>query len=211
MTNFDIETFATECKRAMADADDPMNAAADLLRRTIAEDPAAVIEVLEAAIPADATIGEMIVHRSPELTMLYARIPARFQSGIHDHTMFACIGQLRGEEHNVVFEKNDEGALEVARERTVNVGDVLTLPPDAIHSIENPGKEAASSLHLYGGDLAGKAEERALYTTADKQAVAFSFEALVAESIKRMKQDSNDDGLSALAEAIPATKPLIDG
>ena len=36
-----------------------------------------IIRALEAAVPAGASIGELIVHASPELTMLYARAPAR--------------------------------------------------------------------------------------------------------------------------------------
>jgi hypothetical protein len=59
---------------------------------------------LEAAVPAGASVGELIVHRSPTLTMLYARIPARFRSGIHDHTVCAVVGQLVGEERSITSE-----------------------------------------------------------------------------------------------------------
>ena len=30
---------------------------------------------------------------------------------------------------------------------------MLTLPTDAIHSVENPGRDWASGLHVYGGDI----------------------------------------------------------
>ncbi len=51
----------------------------------------------------------MIVHASEELTMLFARIPPRFQSGIHNHTLFACIGQPEGEEVGTIFEPDETG------------------------------------------------------------------------------------------------------
>ena len=127
MTKFSISTFADECTQAMTDAESRREAAQAYLQRTLERfSPEEIIEVLEAAIPAGADIGEMIVYASPELTMLYARVPGRFRSGIHNHTVFACIGQLTGREMNTVYRRDGEG-LRVESTATVNVGEVISL------------------------------------------------------------------------------------
>ena len=110
MNNFTIDGFASGCLTAMDRADNRALGAKQYLEHTLwNNDPEAIIEILEAAKPLGASIGEMIVHASETLTMLFARVPSRFQSGIHDQTVFACIGQLRGEEVSTIFEPTEEG------------------------------------------------------------------------------------------------------
>lgn len=214
MSSFDIDRFAAACKRAMnaVPVADRQKAIAAALQRTVDDSGAdAIIEALEAAIPPGADIGEMIVHASPELTLMYARVPARFQSGIHNHTIFACIAQLVGAERSVIFERDEEnGGLRVAREVIGRVGEVVELPADVIHSIENPTSSMASSLHVYGGDLGGLAEQRTLWSATDHAESTFSFPELLRESAKAMKRDNNDAGLAALIEAIPVAKAMVD-
>ncbi len=210
MTWFSIESFAAKCVEVMGNTDARRAAAAKLLRETIAEyGAAAIIDALQAAVPPGASVGEMIVFKSPELTMLFARLPPRFESGIHDHTVCACIGQLAGEETNTLFEETEDG-LEVTREFTVQPTEVLELPKDVIHCIKNPTDEFAYALHLYAGDFEAIEERRSLWDTESHERMAFSFPTLVAQSVKRMKKSGNRAGLEAVAEAIPATRPLID-
>jgi predicted metal-dependent enzyme (double-stranded beta helix superfamily) len=210
MNTFTIEGFATGCKQAMTGADDRCQAAKKYLEQTMAEnDPGHIVEKLEAAIPADADIGEMIVHTSPELTMLYARVPPHFQSGIHNHTVFACIGQLVGTEVSTVYAQN-ENSLDVAEVVSANAGEVISLPEDAIHHIENPNDTTGSSLHIYGGDFYAVMDERSLWSFDDHEEKPFSFKELIKESIKGMQMNDNQTGLDEIARAIPSTKPLID-
>lgn len=209
MSTFSIDEFAARCKANMNDSEDRQAAAsAALLAEVERCGPQAILDALAAAVPPGADVGEMIVHASSELTLLYARIPARFQAAVHNHTVFACIAQLSGLEENTVYEREDRGLREVRR-MTGTVGTVVNLPADAIHSIENPGEEAASALHLYGGDLAGLADERSLWDAHDHAEQGFSFPALVRESAKAMKRSNNQLGLDALVEAIPTTAPLV--
>ena len=119
-----------------------------------ANDLEGLIATLEGAIPPGADIGEMVFHTSPELTLLYGRIRRRFQSGIHNHTVFACIAQLVGEEVNTIYERDPEAAgLQLVEQARVRAGEVIDLPADVIHSIENPGQQGGSALHLDGGDF----------------------------------------------------------
>lgn len=212
MSTFTIETFAAECKTAMATAEDRELAARDCLEKLLREnDHATIIRALEAAIPPGADVGEMIVHTSPELTMLYARVPARFQSGIHNHTVFACIGQLEGVEVSTMYrEAEGKDRLTVTGTLTARAGEVITLPADAIHHIENPDATTARSLHLYGGDFNAVMDERSLWDSDSHAETSFSFAELLRQSVKTMKSQGNRTGLEAVAEAIPATRKLID-
>jgi hypothetical protein len=48
-----------------------------------------IVNTLDAAIPKGADIGEMIVYTSPELTMLYSRVPPR--SKWHSQSHGICL------------------------------------------------------------------------------------------------------------------------
>jgi predicted metal-dependent enzyme (double-stranded beta helix superfamily) len=210
MGTFSIEAFAAGCTEAMKGEKSGRLAAKAYLQRTLREhDTADIVAALEAAIPAGASVGEMIVHRSAALTLLYARVPARFQSGIHNHTVCAVIGQLVGEERSVVYDKNDDGTLRVRETITTRPGEVMSLTADAIHHIENPGDETSRALHVYGGDFGALMDQRSLWSPGDHREGPFSFEALLAQSVVAMKQSGNAQGLTALAEAVPAAAPLI--
>jgi predicted metal-dependent enzyme (double-stranded beta helix superfamily) len=215
MSTFSIEAFAAGCKQAMAQAPnrplDRMAAARDYLQQTLQQnDTARIIEVLDAAIPPGANLGEMMVHTSPELTLLYARVPPRFQSGIHNHTVFACIAQLSGAEANTFYEQPDDGnGLDVVAHKTVRPGEILTMPADAIHHIENPMDTTSSALHLYGGDFSAVMDERSLWSYAGNEESTFSFEGLLRESVAGMKMNNNHKGLEAITRAIPATKQML--
>lgn len=211
MNTFHVEDFATGCKDAMSRATHRREAARLQLEAAIARCGAdEIIRALQAKVPPGSSIGEMIVHASPELTLLYARIPPRFQTGIHNHTVCACIGQLRGNEVNRIYTRSAGGGLEEARRLTVREGEVIALDADVIHSIENPSAEEGHALHIYRGDFGALMDKRSLWGWDDHQEKPFSFPDLVRESVSAMHLSGNRDGLAALAMAIPAAKPLID-
>jgi predicted metal-dependent enzyme (double-stranded beta helix superfamily) len=210
MDKFTIDTLAQELEHTMQTAADPQPEIARRLRSAVERHRVdAIIEALEAAIPAGATIGEMIVHRSPSVTLLYGRAPAHFRSAIHDHTVFACIAQLSGAETSVVYERDGE-ALRVVRSVTGRPGDVTTLPADAIHHIENPTNTVASALHVYGGDFGAVVGDRSLWSHDEHARDSFSFEKLLQQSVVAMKQTGNEQGLQGLIEAVPAAKAMVD-
>lgn len=212
MANFSIDGFAQGCKAAMAGATNRELAAKQFLEQTLQQnDPLDIVNILNAAIPKGADIGEMIVHTSPELTMLYARVPPRLQSGIHNHTVFACIGQLVGSEVSTLYAPTQDGkGLTVTGTMTANAGEVISLPEDVIHHIENPNNDTGHSLHIYGGDFNAVMQERSLWDYDDFKQKSFSFQGLIQESIKCMKHNNNKTGLEEIAKAIPSTKSLIE-
>jgi len=210
MKTFSIEGFAAECEARMPGDGTGLEALRAHLAQTLREcDPAQMVETLEAAIPAGASIGEMIVYRSPKLTLLYARIPPRMRSGIHNHTVCAVLGQLVGEERSVVYERTEDGGLRERETLSVKAGEVMSLPADAIHHIENPNDTVGRSLHCYGGDFGALMDKRSLWSENDFSEGKFSFEGLLEQAIVAMKRDGNREGLQALAKAIPAVKNLV--
>ena len=196
----------------MSTATDKRQAAKAYLEHMLKENETAdVIKVLEDAIPVGADIGEMIVHQSDDLTMLYGRIPPRFQSGIHNHTVFACIAQLEGEEINTSYQKSDDGTgLSIFGTVTNKAGAVISMPAEAIHHIENPNQQEGKALHIYGGDFGALMGQRNLWSSDTYEMKAFNFKDLLGESIKMMHLCDNATGLDSLAKAIPATRPMID-
>lgn len=80
----------------------------------------------------------------------------------HNHTTWAIIAGVHGEERNVVYERLDNGARadfvqlrEVpAKEKTLRRGDVIGYLADDFHHIETPaGSGNALHLHFYGLSL----------------------------------------------------------
>ena len=76
----------------------------------------------------------------------------------HDHTTWAIIAGVRGDEHNVVYRRGaspEQSAESVAtltkvRELTVRSGNAIVLQPDDVHTIELLNGKAGVHLHFYG-------------------------------------------------------------
>lgn len=77
----------------------------------------------------------------------------------HDHTTWAVIAGVYGDEHNVFYRRSDDGSepgrgtLEKTGETTVRRGSACALMPDDFHTIETRGDAPKLHLHLYGRTL----------------------------------------------------------
>jgi len=80
----------------------------------------------------------------------------------HNHTTWAIIAGVHGEERNVVYDRLDNGAQAdkvqlreaTAKEKTLRSGDFIAYLPDDFHHIETPaGSGNALHLHFYGLSL----------------------------------------------------------
>ncbi|MBV9750455.1 MAG: cysteine dioxygenase family protein [Acetobacteraceae bacterium] len=78
------------------------------------------------------------------------------ESKPHDHTTWAVIAAVEGQEHNQVYRRTDEGGregaamLEQVREVVVEPGTSIAFMPDDIHAIRTVGTHPTRHLHLYG-------------------------------------------------------------
>ena len=86
----------------------------------------------------------------------------------HNHTTWAVIAGVAGEERNVFYERADDGSqpgkatLRVTGEETVRPGSGVTLMPEDIHHIETPAEGHTLHLHMYGLAL-DRLPERDIY------------------------------------------------
>lgn len=74
----------------------------------------------------------------------------------HDHTTWAVVTAVEGQELNKVYRRTDDGAapgqasLELVREVMVEPGTGIALMPEDIHSIHTAGTASTRHLHCYG-------------------------------------------------------------
>ena len=74
----------------------------------------------------------------------------------HDHTTWAVVTSVEGQELNRVYRRVDDGAeagkarLELVREVMVEPGTGIALMPEDIHSIHTSGTASTRHLHCYG-------------------------------------------------------------
>lgn len=77
----------------------------------------------------------------------------------HNHTTWAVIVAIDGEEENRIYRRTDDGSdpavaqLALVRELTVQPGTSVAFLPDDIHSIHVVGNQPTLHFHLYGQPL----------------------------------------------------------
>ena len=77
----------------------------------------------------------------------------------HNHTTWAVVSGLSGEEENAPWERTDPGdgpgaaSLRECQRITVPPGGHLALMPDDIHSVSTPGRVPRRHFHMYGLSL----------------------------------------------------------
>ncbi|MCH7889833.1 MAG: sulfurtransferase [Proteobacteria bacterium] len=87
-----------------------------------------------------------------------AGVPGKSQPP-HNHTTWAVIAGIYGDEHNVFYQRTDDrstpgrGALRKSGEKTVTRGGGCALLPDGFHTIEVTGDGPSLHLHIYGRSL----------------------------------------------------------
>jgi predicted metal-dependent enzyme (double-stranded beta helix superfamily) len=90
----------------------------------------------------------------------------------HDHTTWAVVVAVDGEELNKVYAKRD-GGLDLVREVVVKPGTGIALMPEDIHSIHTLGDRPTRHLHMYGLALE-KLDNRMAYDPATGAAVPYN-------------------------------------
>jgi len=90
----------------------------------------------------------------------------------HDHTTWAVVVAVDGEELNRVYARRD-GGLEVVREVVVKPGTGIALMPEDIHSIHTQGTVPTRHLHMYGLALE-KLDNRMAYDPATGAATPYN-------------------------------------
>ena len=84
----------------------------------------------------------------------------RGMTTIHDHGVWAVVGQYRGEEVDIRYRilqgnvQEDRADIEESGRTLMSPGDVIALlPPDDIHQVRNVFHGTSMSIHVYGGNM----------------------------------------------------------
>lgn len=98
---------------------------------------------------------------------LYIWRPAPgFSTPVHDHSTWAVVAGIEGEEPQVLWRRTDDGlrpghcAIEPAGSARIGPGQHLAFGPRDIHSVAIDGPVAIKHLHLYGHTLMDLPERR---------------------------------------------------
>ena len=154
---FSIDAFVDECRSALR-SDDPSATVAAALREALRERSAVADAVQEWRAKGGGAYGA--IYRARDLTILHAAVTPGFESPRHNHTMWAVIGVVEGQEDNTFYRRGEGGIEEVGR-TSITAGDAQVLAPDVIHRIANHQAVPLHAIHVYGGDLLGT--ERAMW------------------------------------------------
>lgn len=97
----------------------------------------------------------------------------------HDHTTWAVVVAVEGQELNRVYERLDDGAapercsIRLREEVMVEPGRGICLMPEDIHSIHATGKAPTRHLHMYGLALE-RLEDRKAYDMESGQVIQYN-------------------------------------
>ncbi len=92
----------------------------------------------------------------------------------HDHQMNAYVGVYDGSEHNH-FYRREQDTLKHVKSKVVAAGEVLSIGPDGIHTVQSYGGEPCQALHVYLGALS--TVKRSLFDWDTGEAMAYSIPA----------------------------------
>jgi len=170
---FKVDDFVKACQGQ------PASTVKELLEEAL-RDPESIKDAL-AAIgggknAGEGSMGDLVMHRSPDLTILKAAVPAKFKSPPHNHLMWAVIGVYDGQENNYFYRRSGD-SLEAAGGKQLQPPDVLVLGVDAIHAIENPLDRTSFAIHVYGGDL--PAAPRRMWNPSTLQEEPFEYQSMM--------------------------------
>jgi predicted metal-dependent enzyme (double-stranded beta helix superfamily) len=127
--------------------------------------------------------GVHVLHEEPDHTLFViaaAWLPGRGVAP-HNHGTWAVVAGVDGPERNIFWRRLDDGArpghAKIAKvaEKDFGPGDVLTLLPDAIHSVRNDTPAVTVSLHAYGYNLnmSGRLQFDAEHDTVESVALKY--------------------------------------
>ena len=109
-------------------------------------------------------IGQYALYRAEDgsLCLFALVVPSGSKTPVHDHLAWGLVGLYRGQQHETIYRRTDNGSdegravLEVVRQQTVDRGEFYTLLPplDDIHHVETVSETPSISIHLLANDTA---------------------------------------------------------
>jgi len=107
------------------------------------------------AIPGEELVYELDVSRPDSAALYLISDGVGVVSPPHEHTTWAIIVGLAGQEMNQIYNVLDSASKTVQQSKVITVGknDTLTMKSKEVHGTVSIGQEATFHLHLYGCSL----------------------------------------------------------
>jgi 3-mercaptopropionate dioxygenase len=109
-------------------------------------------------------IGQYALYRAEDgsLCLFALVVPPGASTPVHDHLAWGLVGIYRGEQHETVYRRLDDGQdeararLEISKEQTLTPGEFYPLipPVDDIHFVRTTSAGPSISIHLLANDTA---------------------------------------------------------
>ena len=109
-------------------------------------------------------IGQYALYRAEDgsLCLFALVVPPGAETPVHDHLAWGLVGLYRGEQHETVYRRLDDGRddahadLEISKEQPLRPGEFYPLipPVDDIHYVRTTSATASISIHLLANDTA---------------------------------------------------------
>ena len=74
----------------------------------------------------------------------------RYVNAPHNHTTWAVIVGVHGEEPNLLYKRTEDGGVEQTGTAVVRQGTGVTFMPDDLHSLDIAGRAPMLNFHMYG-------------------------------------------------------------
>jgi predicted metal-dependent enzyme (double-stranded beta helix superfamily) len=109
-------------------------------------------------------IGQYALYRAEDgsLCLFALVVPPAAATPVHDHLAWGLVGLYRGEQHETVYRRLDDGSaegqaqLEITKEQALRPGEFYPLipPVDDIHYVRTTSAGPSISIHLLANDTA---------------------------------------------------------
>lgn len=146
MPDFEVESFVQDMRDIAANADAARNLRAYMDR--IFTDPSSIEAAFEGSQP-----GDIILFEDDSVSVWRTSFQPGVSVPAHDHQLSAVIGVYHGEERNDFFEADPSGGVRRSSDVLLGIGDVLSIGPNAIHSVTCVSQAPCLGLHVYLGNL----------------------------------------------------------
>jgi predicted metal-dependent enzyme (double-stranded beta helix superfamily) len=141
MSEFVLDDFVQELRTA-ARTDDPKKNVRRLMNQAF-QDP----ESIRVAMP-EFEDDDKVLFEDDTVSIWFVRFVPGLHVPPHDHQTSATIGVYDGAENNH-FYLHEDGQLEHKSTRCVGPGEVISIKPEGIHSVEAANGENSHAIHVY--------------------------------------------------------------